>query len=136
MKLTIEADREAIQRYRHLARAPSGVATCSARCPGTTRNCTLRRGHGGPHVSHGAFRRVLAVWDKGAGAELRKPFPQKVASPPPARSPGEEGVGRRILRLLRSYLPGPQTVEATALLSLVLTLTWFFAKALLVIFTG
>lgn len=66
MKLTIEDNREALKRYRHIRPAPQkGSARCSAVCPGTVRTCTLRRGHSGPHVAHGMFGRVLAVWDKG-----------------------------------------------------------------------
>jgi hypothetical protein len=66
MRLTIEENREAMKRYRHIKPAPQkGPARCTAVCPGTVRTCTLRRGHGGPHISHGLFGRVLAVWDKG-----------------------------------------------------------------------
>lgn len=136
MKLTIDRDKEALQRYRHLARAPAGVAACSARCPGTIWNCTLRRGHGGPHVSHGTFKRVLAVWDKGAEVEKAKPIPRKVAPAPPVRAPEQVGLPRRLADIMRPYLPGPHAVEATALLVLVVTLTWFLGKALLTIFTG
>ena len=64
MKLTIEENRETIKRYSHI-RQPIlwGSVRCSAWCPGTSRNCTLGKGHRGPHVAHGHFRNVVAVWD-------------------------------------------------------------------------
>jgi hypothetical protein len=69
MKLTIEDNRDGIKRYRHIQPvARLGGPPCSVRCPGTQRTCTLKRGHSGPHVAHGVFRRVLAVWDAGATA--------------------------------------------------------------------
>ena len=71
MKLTVEENREAIRRYRHVKPAPIwGAVRCSARCPGTRRSCTLERGHRGPHVAHGRFKKVVAVWD--AGIKVRK----------------------------------------------------------------
>ncbi len=70
MKLTIEHDRATIRRYGHLRPAKGwGVRRCGARCPGSSRTCTLEAGHRGPHVAHGLFRRVVAVWDSG-GAEV------------------------------------------------------------------
>lgn len=66
MKLTVEENRERIKRYGHIKPAPTwGVVRCSARCPGTTRTCTLERGHRGLHVAHGMFNKVVAVWDAG-----------------------------------------------------------------------
>ncbi|MGW8267218.1 MAG: hypothetical protein ACWGSQ_12705 [Longimicrobiales bacterium] len=70
MKLTVEENPETIKRYGHLRPAPRwGAERCSARCPGTSRNCTLEAGHRGHHVAHGLFRRVVAVWDSGGQAE-------------------------------------------------------------------
>jgi hypothetical protein len=66
MKLTVQKNREAIRRYGHIKPASRLAASrCSAHCPGTKRTCTLERGHRGPHVSHGLFRKVVAVWDAG-----------------------------------------------------------------------
>lgn len=66
MKLTIEEDRERIKRYGHIRPAPIwGPARCSARCPGNPRSCTLEVDHRGPHVAHGWFNKVVAVWDEG-----------------------------------------------------------------------
>ena len=71
MKLTVEENREAIRRYGHIKPAPIlGAVRCSARCQGTRRTCTLERSHRGPHVAHGMFRRVVAVWD--AGIKVQK----------------------------------------------------------------
>jgi hypothetical protein len=64
MKLTIEHDRETIKRYGHIRPVRGwGARRCDARCPGTSRTCTLETGHRGPHVAHGLFKRVVAVWD-------------------------------------------------------------------------
>lgn len=64
MRLTVEEDRDTIKRYGHIGPAPAwGAGRCSVRCPGTERTCTLAKDHRGPHVAHGLFRRVMAVWD-------------------------------------------------------------------------
>ena len=68
MRLTREEHPEAIKRYGHIKRARGWrVRPCAAKCPGTTRTCTRGEGHRGPHVAHGAFRKVVAVWDSDAG---------------------------------------------------------------------
>lgn len=64
MKLTVEDNRETIKRYGHLRPAPRwGSVRCFARCPGSSRTCTLEVDHNGPHVAHGIFRQVVAVWE-------------------------------------------------------------------------
>lgn len=65
MRLTVEQNPESIKRYGHVKPA-RGTSKCYVRCPGTTRTCSLEKGHRGPHVAHGLFRRVVAVWDVGA----------------------------------------------------------------------
>jgi len=71
MKLTVEENRETIKRYNHIKRPVLwGSVRCSAWCPGTSRNCSLAQGHKGPHVAHGFFRNVVAVWD--GKAKLRQ----------------------------------------------------------------
>ena len=68
MKLTIEDNRVAIKRYGHIKAARGFRARlCANRCPGTTRTCSRVRGHSGPHVAHGLFQKVVAVWDSGPG---------------------------------------------------------------------
>lgn len=63
MRLTVRDDPHTIARYRHVKAARRGKARCSVGEPGTGRSCTRPRGHTGPHVRHGVFGRVLAVWD-------------------------------------------------------------------------
>ena len=69
VRLRVEEHARAIRRYRHVKPARGGSAKCSLRCPGTSHTCTLAKGHRGPHVAHGSFRKVVAVWDSGARAE-------------------------------------------------------------------
>jgi hypothetical protein len=75
MRLTAKDNPETIRRYGHIRPASGwGVLRCSVRLPGTSRACTLEDGHTGPHVTHGAFKRVVAVWEgEGRAAEPRKP---------------------------------------------------------------
>jgi hypothetical protein len=64
MKLTVEENRETIKKWVHILPAPIwGSVRCSAKCPGSTRSCALAKNHRGPHVAHGTFNRVVAVWD-------------------------------------------------------------------------
>ena len=80
MKITIEENREAIKRYRHIKPAPTrGSALCSVRCPGTVRTCTLKKGHAGFHVAHGPFKKVVAVWDQGIRAGKHDDWAEKKA---------------------------------------------------------
>lgn len=73
MRLTVEKDRETIKRYGHIRPASAwGSVACAARCPGTTRTCTLEKGHRGPHVAHGFLKNVVAVWDAANGAAPEK----------------------------------------------------------------
>ena len=89
MRLTVEKDRETIQRYGHIRPASAwGGRVCAARCPGTARTCTLEVGHRGPHVAHGLFRKVVAVWDKGSGVA-----PAKSRTPAGPRAPKEVWTG-------------------------------------------
>ena len=126
MKLTIEDNRSAIKRYAHIRPAPRlGAVLCSARCPGTVRTCTLRKGHAGLHVAHGMFSRVLAVWDKGVTVAVsgtrrsgrgRRVSRKAQGKKHPAPVPGP-GWGRLI--------PSPHTIEAALLLVLVLAMIGF-----------
>jgi hypothetical protein len=73
MRLTVEDHREAIKRYSHVRPARGSKAgLCSTLCPGTRRTCTLGKGHRGPHVAHGLFKRVVAVWESETGARVSK----------------------------------------------------------------
>jgi hypothetical protein len=65
MRLTVEENREAIKRYGHIKPARGwGKRPCATKLRGTRRSCTLAKGHTGAHVAHGAFSRVVAVWDE------------------------------------------------------------------------
>lgn len=101
MRLTIENDPERIKRFSHIKPAPMlGSVLCDAKCPGTVRACTLQRGHSGPHVAHGTFRRVVAVWDAG----IKERTVQKKARRP-AKIPASVGMpGGSPLPELVSYL--------------------------------
>jgi len=69
MRLTVEEHPEAIKRYAHLKPARGFRArSCHAGLSGTGRTCTRETGHRGPHVAHGRFSRLLAVWDSGGGS--------------------------------------------------------------------
>lgn len=70
MRITLEEDPEAIKRYDHVKPARGwGVRLCSAVCSGTPHRCTLAKSHRGPHVAHGRFGKVVAVWH--AGVEVQ-----------------------------------------------------------------
>ena len=95
MKLTIKDNRERIKRYSHIKPAPRGSARCFTKCPGTLHTCTLQKGHSGPHVAHGRFNKVVAVWEEGI-----KPHPvQKRA--------------RKALRVARQKGPRSGAIAAT-----------------------
>ncbi|MGB1657818.1 MAG: hypothetical protein ACPHO4_10740, partial [Longimicrobiales bacterium] len=69
MRLTVEEHPEAIKRYAHLKPVRGFRArACYAGLPGTSRSCTRKTGHRGPHVAHGRFSRLLAVWDSGGAS--------------------------------------------------------------------
>ena len=121
MRLTAERDPETIKRYGHIKPARGwGVHVCSARCPGTTRTCTLEAGHRGPHVAHGAFRKVVAVWDDG-GMEAH-PSVQRLRSSLEGRA--ASGVRKddreSSVAFWRQMVPSHFSVEEAALLALLL----------------
>ena len=135
MRLTIEDNREALKRYGHIKPAPAwGATPCSARCPGTVRNCTLRRGHAGPHVAHGSFRRVVAVWDKGMTAGEGKPIRRGA----PFARPVSRAVGIAVtLRALRDrFLQRVPSMEEILFLILGLSMAGFAIHWMLLIFGG
>ncbi|HUG35994.1 MAG TPA: hypothetical protein VML54_03530 [Candidatus Limnocylindrales bacterium] len=86
MRLIADEHPEAIKRYDHVRPATGrGGRRCGTRCDGTPLSCTRERGHGGPHVAHARFRRVVAVWDAKAGAAAPGP-PRHAPEAPPART--------------------------------------------------
>ena len=70
MHLTRKRDGDRIDRFAHLDRASRRGRRCGAEEPEAARTCTRPREHRGPHAAHGAFGRVLAVWEPDA-RELR-----------------------------------------------------------------
>jgi hypothetical protein len=82
MRLTIEDNPGSTRRYDHLEPARGwGVTPCGVRFPGSHRTCTREKDHRGPHVSHGLFKKVLAVWEPG-GKRERRP---ESSAPAPAK---------------------------------------------------
>lgn len=108
MRLTIEEHPQAVKRYGHIrpARAASTNA-CGAACPGEIgRTCTRPKGHRGPHVAHGWFRRILAVWDTSSWPRTR----EAPTSGPEA--PARRGVPKRPVGLPWSSARGsPEAVR-------------------------
>jgi len=125
MRLTAEDNPERLKRYSHVKPAPrSDGVPCSAQCPGSTRTCTLKRGHAGPHVAHqGLFRKVVAVWDKGLKLQdVDQKAIQRVVTQ--ARSPA--GRWRSLWKSVRgSLVPRPQVVETVIFLLLALSMVGF-----------
>jgi hypothetical protein len=64
MKLTHKKNPHEIAQFKDVEPAPLfGDLRCFAPCEGETFTCTLADGHTGPHVAHGFFKKVIAVWD-------------------------------------------------------------------------
>lgn len=131
MRLTIEKDRERIKRYGHIRPAPAwGAGRCSAVCPGTSRTCTLEKGHRGPHVAHGLFRRVVAVWDAGIKnpATRTRGSAGRVRRVPPtvARREGRDtGLAASLRRLWGRISRRAPSMEGVLLVVLGLGMVWF-----------
>ena len=104
MKLTREENREALKRYAHVKPARWGRRRCSTWLSGSSRSCTLGTGHSGPHVAHGTFNRILAVWDQGGASNVPEPVrpgPSPTVRPPFRWSGPVEALrafGGRVLR--------------------------------------
>lgn len=126
MKLTIEENRETIKRYSHIKRPILvGSVRCSAWCPGTARNCSLAKGHKGPHVAHGFFRNVVAVWDE--RSKFRKPDLGKtrgVVDGTP-RSPWGQGLLPALAALRSRIVRRAPSIEETVFLVFALGMVWF-----------
>jgi hypothetical protein len=102
MKFTVEENREAIKRYRHIKPAKGRRSRpCSATCPGTVRTCAREKGHRGPHVAHGWRRNVVAVWDSGTGAQASAEAVSRASKPRKGSA-----VGTRRPVGLRTRAPG------------------------------
>ena len=91
MRLTAEDNPEAVKRYLHLKAVPAWRgARCGVGCSGARQTCTLSPGHSGPHVAHGRFNRILAVWD-GSGVTAPPASKPIRATQPPSRRRRQPG---------------------------------------------
>jgi len=137
MRLTIEKDRERIKRYGHMRPAPAwGAGRCSALCPGTSRACTLEQGHRGPHVAHGLFRRVVAVWDAGIKSPTTRARgsageAKKVPSVVVRRERRDGGLVASIRGLRGRISRRAPSMEGVFLVILGLGMVWFAVEAAL-----
>ena len=126
MKLTIEDNPETIKRYSHIRPAfVLGSIRCSAWCPGTSRNCTLKKGHKGPHVAHGLFRNVVAVWDE--KSKFRRFELSETREVAEVRA--GDGRARRLLPILASLrgriVRRTPSIEEVVFLVFALGMVWF-----------
>lgn len=133
MKLTIEKDSETIKRYAHIKPARGlGARPCRQQCPGTTRSCTLLRGHRGPHVAHGRLRRVVAVWDGGdaatATATVTRSAKSRARNVLRTRKPGGA-----LQSLWKMAVRAAGSLEEIALLIFFLAFVWFAIDWMLLI---
>lgn len=135
MRLTVEEDRETIKRYAHIKPGrPGKVGLCSATCPGTTRACTLERHHRGPHVAHGRFRRILAVWDMGTEVRRSGQGAKRTVARRPRGEVWTGGVGE-ILDAIRSRVTRfTPSIGEVAMLILLIGFVMFAVEWLLLIF--
>ena len=135
MKLTIEDNRETIKRYAHIKPAPLwGSVLCSVRCPGTPRICSLKRGHAGPHVSHGWFRRVVAVWDERSRIVPVGEAPKRAVRPAAPVVPRRRGF-LATLRALRSLIKRREHVlEEVVFIVFALAMVGFAIHWIMIIF--
>lgn len=103
MKLTLEDSPERLKRFSHIKPAPKRRSVlCEVKCPGTLRTCTRERGHSGPHVAHGRFKRVVAAWESGVDVtkfdgRARRPVP------PPVRAPDQGGQAKVAWKAFREW---------------------------------
>lgn len=137
MRLTVEDNPETIKRYGHIKPARGRrTGSCSTRCPGTARHCTLAKAHRGPHVAHGWFNRVVAVWDAGTGAQAVE---RTVTGTSRSRARSDVrpmrpvGVREALWRLVVRSI---SSAEEIALLIFFLVLVWFAIDWLRLIMGG
>jgi len=63
--LTRNENPEEIKKYSHIKPAPLSIPHCFEPfpLPGTRMTCSLEPFHTGPHIAHGLFKKVYAVWE-------------------------------------------------------------------------
>ena len=102
MSPSVEERDEKLERYRHIEAMPIwSRGRCGHRAPGLLRTCTRRRGHGGPHVAHTVFGRVVAVWE----ADTRALTERAKKNAPPARRRAIRLRERSFLDAVKNHLP-------------------------------
>ena len=130
MRLIASEHGESIRRFAHLRRARSiGARSCAVRLAGTRHSCTREEFHRGPHVAHGAFRKVVAVWDTGGGpaTKIGSVRESKARQRPTRRpvglrtSPTGGAVSRGARRILRMIMD----IEELALLLMFVAFVYF-----------
>lgn len=126
MRLTLQNNPATIKRYANVrpARIWSG-RRCGVKCPGLTRNCTLAKGHRGPHIAHAFPGRVVAVWDSGpaleSGGGTGRLAPGARAQQR-LRMRNPEGFVEAVWRRTRSVVSSPEDV---AFIALFVIMVWF-----------
>ena len=131
MRLTVKDDRETIKRFSHVRPARGWrTALCAAKCTGVVRSCTLAKDHRGPHVAHGLFKKVVAVWYSEPAVPTSVEAPGRIA-----RARAQSGLRARTspgaLKSLWSYLAS--SGEEIALLLMFLLFAKFAVDWLLLI---
>jgi hypothetical protein len=131
VKLTAKEDPETIKRYAHVKRARGWRSrSCGSPCAGTSYTCTRARDHRGPHVAHGGFRKVAAVWEDTHGTPR--------STDPVGRRSGTRSVARRgadeaptLRRYFARVFSSPEEVIFGVMF---LAFVWFAIDWLLLIF--
>ena len=135
MKLTVDEHPKAVARYAHIPRARRWSSIhCRRVCPGTRYTCTREAGHRGPHVAHGFFRRIRAVWEPSSAA-APSPRSAKRRSRPKVpiglRGAGSDGLFRGLRGFVgRVFSSG----EELALFAFFIAFVWFAIDWLRLIF--
>ena len=126
MKLTIENNRERIKRYSHIKPAPRwGPVRCLAKCPGTLRTCTRELGHSGPHVCHGRFNRVVAVWEGREKTHSLQRRPERAVDAATRRGLQSRGFFGGLKAYLGSLIRRIPSIEEVFLLILAISMAGF-----------
>jgi hypothetical protein len=127
MKLTVKENRETIKRYGHIKPAPIwGSVRCSAACPGTLHTCTRKKGHSGPHVAHGTFRRVVAVWwNEGIMPRTSKEKVKRAVGPMAQKGIRDGGLVAALRSFRGRIIPREHVMEEVFLLIFALAMVGF-----------
>jgi hypothetical protein len=139
MRLTLEDNPESLKRYGHLrpARAGGLEQLCHDRCPGTRHRCSREKGHREPHVAFGLFRKVVAVWDKGAQEAMPSRAPSPAEKRSARRGPRRARRAPTLFARLRDFLGAPfSSFEELAWAMFFLVFVGFAVGGFLLIYLG